>query len=117
MLFRSGGAGAAAAYNVQKGHKENIITWSPASMGGFLLDTVLLYLAVAHFGRGRGQWEDSESPAFWKTLAEQTIKAQNIDFKALKEKADDADQLRGEYTKILDKTLREIFKSLYGVTI
>ena len=112
-----GGAGAAAAYNVQKGHKENIITWSPASMGGFLLDTVLLYLAVAHFGRGRGQWEDSESPAFWKTLAEQTIKAQNIDFKALKEKADDADQLRGEYTKILDKTLREIFKSLYGVTI
>ena len=27
-----GGAGAAAAYNVQKGHKENIITWSPASM-------------------------------------------------------------------------------------
>ena len=112
-----GGAGAAAAYNVQKGHKENIITWSPASMEGFLLDTVLLYLAVAHFGRGRGQWEDSESPAFWKTLAEQAIKAQNIDFKALKEKAADADQLRGEYTKILDKTLRDIFKSLYGVTI
>jgi hypothetical protein len=112
-----GGAGAAAAYNVQKGHKENIITWSPASMEGFLLDTVLLYLAVAHFGRGRGQWEDSESPAFWKKLAEDIIKAQNIDFKALKEKAADADQLRGEYTKILDKTLREIFKSLYGVTI
>ena len=112
-----GGAGAAAAYNVQKGNKENIITWSAASMDGFLLDTVLLYLAVAHFGRGRGQWEDSESPAFWKTLAEETIKSQNIDFKSLKEKAADADQLRGEYTKIIDKTLREIFKSLYGVTI
>jgi hypothetical protein len=57
------------------------------------------------------------APAFWKKLAEDIIKAQNIDFKALKEKAADADQLRGEYTKILDKTLREIFKSLYGVTI
>ena len=35
------GAGAAAAYNVQKGHKENNITWSPASMEAFMLETVI----------------------------------------------------------------------------
>lgn len=112
-----GGAGAAAAYNVQKGSKENIITWSSDAMSGFLTDTVLLYLAVAHFGRGRGEWENSESPAFWKQLAADTIKKQDIDFKALKEKASDADQLRGEYAKILDNVLRSIFKDLYNVAI
>jgi hypothetical protein len=27
---------------------------------------LLQYLAVAHYGRGRGQWRASEYPAFWK---------------------------------------------------
>ena len=26
---------------------------------------LLSYLAVAHFGRGRGEWEDAEHPPFW----------------------------------------------------
>jgi len=27
---------------------------------------MLLYLAVAHFGRGRGDWGRAESPAHWQ---------------------------------------------------
>ena len=42
-------------------------------MEGFVVETVLLYLAVAHFGRGRGKWgTKANSPAFgsplWKRL-------------------------------------------------
>jgi hypothetical protein len=31
---------------------------------------VLRYLAVAHFGRGRGEWQESEHPTHWRGLAE-----------------------------------------------
>jgi hypothetical protein len=30
-------------------------------------DALLRYLAVAHYGRGRGDYEESEHPAFWRT--------------------------------------------------
>ncbi len=112
-----GGAGAAAAYNVTKGSKDNLITWSASAIDGFIIETVLLYMAVAHFGRGRGQWEASESPAFWQKLTEDVLKEQNFDYKKIRENAHDADQLRGEFSKLFDKMLREIFKRLYDVTI
>lgn len=112
-----GGAGAAAAYNVKKGNKDNQVSWSSSAIEGFVVETVLLYLAVAHFGRGRGQWERSESPAFWKTLVEQILKEQNFDYQTIRQNADDADKLRSEYVKIIDSLLREVFKRLYKVTI
>ena len=77
----------------------------------------MLYLAVAHFGRGRGQWERSECPPFWKSMVESILKEQNFNYKQIRANAADADQLRAEYTKLLDKVLRESFKQLYNITI
>ena len=34
---------------------------------------VLRYLAVAHFGRGRGNFVESEAPAFWQDEVEQAV--------------------------------------------
>ncbi len=82
-----------------------------------MIETVLLYLAVAHFGRGRGEWESSECPAFWKDLTQKVLDEQKVDFKEIKEKAQNADQLRGEYSRILNAVLKEIFKDLYNVSI
>jgi hypothetical protein len=39
--------------------------WSRAFAERLATDTVLRYLAVAHFGRGRGAWADDEAPAHW----------------------------------------------------
>lgn len=112
-----GGAGVTAAYNVKKGHGQNLLSWSPSAMEGFLIETILLYLAIAHFGRGRGQWEQSESPAFWKQTVENVIKDQQIDFKGIKEGTATADDVKARWTKIVDKVCRETFKVLYGVSI
>lgn len=112
-----GGAGVTAAYNVRKGKKENIISWSASAVEGFVVETVLLYLAIAHFGRGRGHWEQSESPVFWKETVEEVLKAQDVDFKSVKERAQSADQLTAEYTRILDNVCRDTFKALYNVSI
>jgi len=34
---------------------------------------VLRYLAVAHFGRGRGNFIEGEAPAFWQEIVEQEV--------------------------------------------
>lgn len=50
-----GGVGAATIYN-SRHRKEGIdISWSERAAQDFMLESLLLYLAVAHFGRGRGE--------------------------------------------------------------
>jgi hypothetical protein len=34
-------------------------------------DALLRYLAVAHYGRGRGDYEESEHPEFWRSAVEE----------------------------------------------
>lgn len=61
-----GGTGLAVAYNHQKGTKGDVVTWSDQGIKHFLIDAILLYLSIAHYGRGRGNWTESEQPTLWK---------------------------------------------------
>lgn len=61
-----GGAGLAVAYNRKKGIDGTIVSWSEDALKNFIVSSMLLYLAVAHYGRGRGCWQESEYPDFWK---------------------------------------------------
>jgi hypothetical protein len=112
-----GGVGVTAAYNVKKGSRDNILSWSPSALEGFVVETTLLYLAIAHFGRGRGHWEKSESPVFWKETVEAAVAEQKIDFADLKLHAETADALQARYQQIFDAVCRETFRRLYGVTL
>ena len=35
-------------------------------LDGLVTSALLRYLAVAHYGRGRGEWGESEYPGFWR---------------------------------------------------
>lgn len=63
-----GGAGFAVAYNHKKEINGTVISWSDTAIQNFFIDAVLLYLAVAHFGRGRGNWIEDEYPHHWRTI-------------------------------------------------
>lgn len=66
-----GGAGLAYAYNSKhESGKGTTLSWSDSALKNFALEATLLYLAVAHFGRGRGQWVKSEYPSFWRPMLE-----------------------------------------------
>lgn len=112
LIGAVGGVGAAHAWNVTREHSGASLAWSAEALSGFLLETVLLYLAVAHFGRGRGEWEEGESPEFWKKTAEEAIRAESIDFTKLRQEAPDAGVAQLG-TKI-DAILQRIFTTLYG---
>ena len=40
--------------------------WSDEFLDAFFASALLRYLAVAHYGRGRGEWARGEHPPFWK---------------------------------------------------
>lgn len=65
-------AGAAAwGYNVVRGEKGPVVRWSDEFFFMLFRSALLRYLAVAHFGRGRGEFEEGEHPAYWKSAVEE----------------------------------------------
>lgn len=71
ILGALGAGGAAHALNVVRGRDAARVRWSIELLQAHLAGAVLRYLAVAHFGRGRGEWRESEHPAHWRALAEE----------------------------------------------
>lgn len=61
-----GGAGLARGYNMVRGIDTVTVTWTDAVMNRLVQSSLLTYLAVAHYGRGRGDWAQSEHPAYWE---------------------------------------------------
>lgn len=106
-----GGAGAALAYNQVKGVHGTRVSWSKMALQNFLLEAVLLYLAVAHFGRGRGYWEESEAPAFWKDLVIAEIGKQPKDFDPTT--LTDPDQIESLNKTTTDSVIRGVLYALY----
>ena len=60
-----GAGGLAHGINVVRGTEQGWVGWSDAALDTAVQTALLRYLAVAHFGRGRGDWSQGEAPAHW----------------------------------------------------
>lgn len=105
------GLGAATVYNARHRKEGMELTWSAKALEGFALEALLLYLAIAHFGRGRGAWRAAESPPEWKDLLESFLSENDFGFDLLRENAPSAQPTIVRHVDIL---LRKVFDSLYG---
>src|SRR5690606_14926531 len=74
--------GGGTTYALAKGYNlsqtgRNRVRWSEAHFREQVKSIFLLYLAVAHFGRGRGAWRDPvNNPARWQELIKKEIDEQ-----------------------------------------
>ncbi len=68
-------AGAAWGFNTSTDRNVPIVRFADAFLHTLLVGAVLRYLAVAHFGRGRGNFVESEAPAFWQAAVERHASA------------------------------------------
>jgi hypothetical protein len=66
VLGALGGRGLAQAYNVVRGSEKGVMAWSPEFMAQRVSSALLRYLAVAHFGRGRGDFVTAAAPGHWQ---------------------------------------------------
>jgi hypothetical protein len=74
LIGALGAAGAARAVNRVKGLQDGgSVAWTEAALVAQTEAGVLRYLAVAHFGRGRGDWAAGEAPPHWRSLVAQVL--------------------------------------------
>ena len=66
-------AGAAWGFNASTDRNVAAVQFTDAFMRNLVIVGVLRYLAVAHFGRGRGNFVENEAPAFWQEEVEQVV--------------------------------------------
>ena len=65
ILGALGAAGVARGVNVVRGTEQGWVAWSEAALDAAVQAALLRYLAVAHYGRGRGDWALGEAPPHW----------------------------------------------------
>ncbi len=66
-------AGAAWGFNTQTDRNRTTVEFADEFLQTLLVGSVLRYLAVAHFGRGRGNFVEGEAPAFWQAEVEAAV--------------------------------------------
>ncbi len=63
-----GAFGLARGYNLVRGTHTSSVAWTDAALDELAITALLGYLAVAHYGRGRGDWTPSEHPPHWRDV-------------------------------------------------
>ena len=118
VLGALGGAGLARGYNLVKGVDQPTVAWTPEVLDGLTRSALLGYLAVAHFGRGRGAWTETEPPAFWETRIDAALAPHLNDLHALWARAAErsAHQVQTDLKALLLKTSQTLLRGLYPDT-
>jgi hypothetical protein len=120
LLGALGAAGVARGINIVRGTGQSWVAWSDAALAEAVQAAVLRYLAVAHFGRGRGEWASSEVPAAWQTAVSAAVQRHQAALQAAwrgREPGaglrDDALPLQITLRPLLDGLVREVLHALY----
>jgi hypothetical protein len=76
VLGALGGAGIARGVNVVRGREQSWVAFSAEALNEAVETLLLTYLAVAHFGRGRGAWADAEAAPHWRAVVADALAPQ-----------------------------------------
>lgn len=115
-------AGGATTYALAKGYNlaqtgANRVRWTEAHFLDQVKSILLLYLGVAHFGRGRGDWLDPvNNPARWQELVEAKVAEDARTWHGLWKsgaKIEDAAALRKSLAKAFRRILVGVLGDLY----
>ncbi|HSW27650.1 MAG TPA: GTPase domain-containing protein [Burkholderiaceae bacterium] len=120
LLGALGGAGLARGINVMRGGGPPWVGWSVEAMGPMVEAALLRYLAVAHFGRGRGQWAEGEAPPHWREVVGHALVPHRDALQALWhsrgelfEAGGDEDRLAAALQPLLRAAARQSLERLY----
>jgi hypothetical protein len=73
LLGAAGAAGLRKGYQFVRGEDVQEVRWSSEFLKNLYRQSILRYLAVAHFGRGRGVWRETGNPERWSGLVEAAL--------------------------------------------
>jgi hypothetical protein len=111
-----GAFGIARGYNVVRGAKSSSVAWSDAMLNELVITALLGYLAVAHYGRGRGDWAPSEHPPHWRAVVEDLVRERKEGFEhawTLRDEADAQAAVAAALDPLLADTALAVLDKLY----
>src|SRR5205085_10267346 len=73
VLGALGAAGLAHGVNRVRGTDRSWLAWKAEALMPMVDAALLRYLAVAHFGRGRGAWSEASAPAGWAAAVDAAL--------------------------------------------
>ncbi len=116
VLGAFGGAGIARGFNTLRRKSQTVIRWDPVFLQQQTSGVLLRYLAVAHYGRGRGEWQQRMYPEFWHELARKTVADHEQALEQVWEKRDanaDVQAIAGALIPIMEDMARAVLDALY----
>ncbi len=123
VLGALGAAGAARGLNLARGTERNWVGCSAEALTLVMHTSLLRYLAVAHFGRGRGAWVDGEAPPHWVAAVQQATEDRQLAItsawqgrRAGADNADAAERLADTLEPVLAGSTRAALEQLYPGT-
>ncbi len=120
ILGALSGTGIAKGINLARGEDGSRVRWSNELLERLSVTALLRYLAVAHFGRGRGEYSEGEHPPFWKPVVEAALAARRTDFARIMKPApagSDGDSLKvKELSELLQETGLKVLEQLYPLS-
>ncbi|MDJ0848351.1 MAG: GTPase domain-containing protein [Myxococcota bacterium] len=109
--------GLAWAYEQLGGTQEPRVVWSNDYLSRLARQSLLRYLAVAHFGRGTGRYRERVEPDFWAPVVERALAAHDRTLKRVFGRARAGnDGARAELERTLDDAVRRCLVELYPGT-
>jgi len=116
VLGALGGAGLARGVNLAKGRSGASVRWDDAFLDGLVRSALLRYLAVAHYGRGRGDWAESEYPPHWPPEVERLVASHRVELAhvwSLRGEAGDPTALAAALDTVLTSMAEQLLDALY----
>jgi hypothetical protein len=115
LLGALGAGGAARTFNIARGENANSVRWSEAFFAGLVHSALLRYLAIAHFGRGRGEWEEGEHPTSWQAAVEDIVESERGRLRSIWSGAREAElgKLHEELEQLLTRSAERLLVLLY----
>ncbi len=120
ILGALGAAGLARGLNVVRGTDRSWARWDAEAMPALVEAALLRYLAVAHFGRGRGDWASGEAAPHWPAAVHEALAPHAPALAALwrsrserGEAPGEAERLGAALQPIVEQALRSALRRLY----
>jgi hypothetical protein len=115
LLGAAGAGGLARGYNLVRGEASPVVRWSDDFFLSLVRLSLLRYLTVAHFGRGRGDYQEGEHPGFWQAAVADVVAARHDQFRSIWErgKSSDSAALKPPLTALLGGATGELLARFY----
>ncbi len=115
----AGGVGAyllAKGFNLTKAGK-NTLRWTEDHIAAQVEAALLFYLAVSHWGRGRGKWQEASAPRVWREAVQRALVGRKAALGAIWKEAGEDDvtaaALELKLLPIVKESLNQVLRSLY----